>query len=138
VRIYFDSSALAKRYIAEPFSDIVIHWCRQASEILLSVISVPEMISSFNRLRREGKLVGKIYSELKREVALDIVQATVINLDSEVLNMVILCLERTEIRTLDAIHVASAKAGRCDLFVSADLRQIKAAKQMGLKIEALG
>ena len=44
-------------------------------------------------------------------------------------------LEKNSLRTLDAIHLASALILKPDLFVSADKRQITAAKKSSLKVK---
>ena len=56
MRVYFDSSAFAKRYIAETGTADVLAWCERAGELALPVIAVPEVISAFCRLQREGRL----------------------------------------------------------------------------------
>ncbi len=53
MRNFFDSSALAKRYVAEISTHNVLQLCQDSHQILLSVIVVPELLSAFNRLRRE-------------------------------------------------------------------------------------
>ena len=50
MRVCFDSSAFAKRYINEPGTAEVLAWCDRADELVLSVIALPEMISAFCRL----------------------------------------------------------------------------------------
>jgi predicted nucleic acid-binding protein len=46
MRIYFDSSALIKRYVDEPATDEVPAWCDRASELVVTVITVPEIVSA--------------------------------------------------------------------------------------------
>jgi predicted nucleic acid-binding protein len=52
MRVYFDSSAFAKRYIDEAGTAEVLAWCERASELAISVIAVPELISAFCRPQR--------------------------------------------------------------------------------------
>ena len=56
MRVFFDSSAVAKRYIDESGIEHVLGWCECADERVLSVIALPEMISAFCRLQQEGRL----------------------------------------------------------------------------------
>ena len=56
MRVYFDSSAFAKRYIDEAGTAEVLEWCDRATELAFSVIAVPELASAFRRLLREGRL----------------------------------------------------------------------------------
>jgi hypothetical protein len=45
--------------------------------------------------------------------------------------------ENAALRTLDAIPIAAAMDSECDLFVSADAQQCKAATELGLKVERI-
>lgn len=132
MRVFLDSSALAKRYIAEPGSEAVRAICRDAEEIVLSAVCLPEMISALNRLRREGKMGEDVYLDLKTRIQDDLTEVELTGLTQEVLRSAITCLERSTIRTLDAIHVATAKEQACDVLVSADRRQCTTAGDMGL------
>ncbi len=138
MRILLDSSALAKRYVSEPGTEQVLRRCREADEIVLSVLCVPELISAFNRLRREGKLSESRYRRLKSDLAADLEQATIIDLTPSVVHRTVFCLEHAPFRTLDAIHVASAIESLCDLFISADRRQCEAAARLKLRTENVG
>ncbi len=134
MRLVLDSSALAKRYISEPGSDAVLAACRAANEIVLSVICVPEILSALNRLRRAGELSDADYLQLKQDFAADIDEAAVVSLNRGVLRGAIVCLEATHLRALDAIHVASAMESACDLFMTADRQQCRAASVLQLPV----
>ena len=68
MRLFFDTSAFAKRYVAEPGTERVLELCSQASSIGLAAICLPELISTLCRLVREGRLSGEQYNELKRDL----------------------------------------------------------------------
>ena len=74
----------------------------------------------------------------KADLAGDMAQATIVPVTPAVLSRTIEVLEKAALRTLDAIHVAVALDSACDLFVSADAKQCKAAMELGLKIERPG
>lgn len=137
MRLFLDSSALAKRYAAEPGTEQVLRLCREADEIILSVLCVPELISGLNRLRRDGRLSTPHYRKLKRALAADLEAATLVDLTPAVVDRAIGCLERTPLRALGAIHLASALESVCDLFVTADRRQAEAAARLNLKAETV-
>lgn len=137
MRLFLDSSALIKRYIDERGTEQVVRSCREAEEIVLSVICAPELISAFQRLRRERKLSTSQYRALKKDLAADLVQAAIVRLSEAVLSRTVETLEKTTVKTLDAIHIASALEASCDLLLSADHRQCEAARKMGLKVEEL-
>jgi predicted nucleic acid-binding protein len=135
MRIFLDSSALAKRYVAENGTERILTVCRQADEIALSVLCVPELISGFNRLKREGFLSSASYHSLKRDLAADLEQATVMELSPAIVDRTIFCLERASLRALDAIQLASAMESHCHLFLTADRRQHEAAHGLKVKTE---
>lgn len=135
--LFLDSSALAKRYLLEPGTEVVAARCREADEIIVSILSVPEVLSAFNRLRRERKIGARRYAALKRELAHDMEQATIVALDATVVRRTILCLEQSSMHTADAIHVASAIEAGSDLFLSADRRQCDAAASFKLRVEVV-
>jgi len=135
MRLYLDSSALVKRYIYEAGSDKVAERCAEASEVVLSVVTVPEIISALNRLRRENKISFSQYDELKKTLILDMKEALLVNLSGSVIQKSIICTEQHPLRALDSIHIASALAAAADLFISADIRQCEAAEKMGLVVE---
>jgi predicted nucleic acid-binding protein len=137
MRIFFDSSAFAKRYVSEEGTDTVVQWCDRAAEIALSGIALPELISAFCRLRRESKISEAQYQQLKDSLLADIEDAAICDLTPIVLAHSIASLERNTLRGMDAIHIGSAVAMQADLFVSADARQCAAAAAAGLQIAAV-
>jgi len=137
MRIFFDSSAFAKRYVSEEGTDAVVQWCDRATEIALSGIALPELISAFCRLRRESKISEAQYQQLKDLLLADIEDAAICDLTPIVLGHSIASLERNTLRGLDAIHIGSAVAMQADLFVSADARQCAAAAATGLEVAAV-
>ncbi len=72
MRVFFDSSAFAKRYVQEPGTEAVLSWCDRATEIGLSGIALPEIISAFCRLQREGNITPIQYQHLKLSLLSDI------------------------------------------------------------------
>jgi len=133
MRIFFDSSAFAKRFIEESGSNDIEHICGRASSLGLSIICVPEVISAFNRRQRENTLNRIQYQQAKRHLLEDVRDADIINLTVPVIGSSIRILENGNIRAMDALHVACAIDWNADLFVSADKRQLTAAKKEGLK-----
>jgi hypothetical protein len=47
MRIFFASTAFAKRYVSKQGTDAVVQWCDRAAEIALSGIALPELFSGF-------------------------------------------------------------------------------------------
>jgi predicted nucleic acid-binding protein len=133
VRIFFDSSAFCKRYVAEDGSALVDDLCQQAGDLGLSVICVPEIISALNRRLRERVLSSIDYRKAKESLAADVRDANIVNLLPRVISSCLEILETSPVRALDAIHVACALEWGAELFVSTDKQQIAAAKKAGLR-----
>lgn len=131
--MYLDSSSFAKRFVEEDGSEIVEKICADATELGLSVLCVPEIISALNRRRRENTLTRDQYDIVKHRLIKDVRDADIINLTVAVIGSSITVLEASPVRTLDALHVACALEWKTELFVSSDNRQLAAAERAGLK-----
>lgn len=137
LNVFFDSSALAKRYIAETGSDRVEAILSSASALAVSVICIPEIVSALCRHRRERNLSMEEYRHIKAAVLSDIDDVTVIGITEEVIAQAVALLERFPLRSADVLHIACASEWSTDLFVSADDRQCQAAKARRLRVEAI-
>jgi uncharacterized protein len=133
VKVFLDTSAFAKRYVEEQGSDKVLAMCQKADSLVVSVICLPELISTLSRLVREKKLTRAAYLSLKGDAMTDLADVDVCQIAPEVLASVISLLESHPLRAMDALHVACALACKPDVFVSADHRQLSAARKAGLK-----
>jgi len=107
--------------------------CLEATELAVSIICIPEMVSALNRRVREKKLSSSQYVGIKERVLEDVRDAVIVNLTPEVIDTSLHVLENNQVRALDALHVACAIQWQADLFVSADRRQIAAAAKSGLR-----
>jgi uncharacterized protein len=72
MRVFFDTSAFVKRYIAESGTDAALDWCHRPTEIGLSAIAMPELISAFCRLQRENKISIEQCRQLKMALLSDV------------------------------------------------------------------
>ncbi|OGV64419.1 MAG: twitching motility protein PilT [Lentisphaerae bacterium RIFOXYA12_FULL_48_11] len=133
MKVYLDSSALAKRFVNENGSDAVEVLCGKADMLGLSVICMPEVVSALNRRVREHLLTPAQYRQAKQRLLEDIRDADIIQLTATVLGSTIHVLEASSVRAMDAIHIACALEWGADVFASADTRQLIAAKRVGLK-----
>lgn len=135
MKAYLDSSSFAKRFIDERGSDKVEHICAQASELGLSVLCVPEIVSALNRRLRERALTRAQYDEAKRRLLADVRDADIIHLTPPVIGSAIMIIEAGPVRAMDALHVACAVEWQAEVFVSADKQQLSAAKRAGLRTQ---
>jgi len=133
MRVFFDSSGLAKRYIRESGSGAVEQVLAEAGEAAVSLLGPPEIISALCRLCRQNVLSDSQYGLAKGALFADVGDMAVVHLTLPVVRTAISLLEEHALRTLDALHVACALEWQADLFVSADRRQLDAAAATGLR-----
>ena len=133
MKVFLDTSAFAKRYVAERGADKVMALCQKADSLVVSVICLLELISTLSRLVREKKLAKADYRKLKGDAMADLADVDICHITSEILVSVVSLLESYPLRAMDALHVACALTVKPDIFVSADHRQLTAARKAGLK-----
>jgi predicted nucleic acid-binding protein len=137
VNLFADSSALAKRYIADEKSEELEGLLQSSDSMAVSVLCLPEIISALCRRVRERFLTKSQYAAAKAALESDLADATVIAMVDEVLLGGVRLLESYTLRASDAIQISSAIAWQADVFTSADARQCAAAKAVGLKVVRL-
>ncbi len=133
MKTFFDSSAFVKRYIEEAGSQTVEALGLAATELAVSIVCIPEVISALNRRVRERDLSHHQYETAKDNMFEDARDIVIVNLTPDVLSTCTTILEASPVRALDALHVACAIEWEAELFVSGDKRQISAAKKAGLQ-----
>jgi predicted nucleic acid-binding protein len=128
---YVDSSALLKRYLIEPDSDRVHALLASIDEVVLSRVSIVEV--------RRG--LSRIDSAVERGIAKgifdnDVRSCVIIECDAAVADHAADIAEAHQVRSLDAIHIASAvrALGIGGTFITFDVRQSQAAQAMGLQV----
>jgi predicted nucleic acid-binding protein len=137
VNLFADSSALAKRYIADEKSDDFDELLERTANLAVSVLCLPEIISALCRRRRERFVTAAQYTAAKNALDRDLGDAAIIQITDDVLVGSIRLLESSPLRASDAIQISSAVVWRADVFVSADARQCQAAKAAGLEVVRL-
>lgn len=127
--IYLDSSAIVKLIDEEPESAALRRWLRRRSERASSALARVEIL-------RAAAIRGPEVVASARRV-LDTFRILVV--DDAVLDAAAVLKPRT-LRSLDAIHVASAQAlgAQLDTVVTYDRRMAEAAALLGMSVEAPG
>ena len=133
MKTFFDSSAFVKRYVEEHGSQAVDALCQQTTDLALGILCVPETISALNRRVREGRLTPQQYAQAKEHLSQDIRDAEIVNPTPQVVSTCTRVLEASPVRAADALHIACAVEWGSELFVSADKRQLAAARKAGLR-----
>ena len=137
---YFDTSALIKRYVDEKGRREVLQLLRQHQCVTSQLLSV-ELRSALRRRVTDGSLDARRVPQILKRFAADREFWAQIEVTSEVLRAAETLVAAHPLRTLDAIHVASAELFADRLaaseltFVSADARQTATAAAIGMAIE---
>jgi predicted nucleic acid-binding protein len=136
---YFDSSAVVKVYVQEDGRATVLRLLR-LHEVVVSAILPVEIRGALRRRADENAIERSRLPAALNQLAADRAQWNVLAVSAEILEGAEQVVARHAVRTLDAIHIASAKefAERLQAhvpFVSADDRQIEAAAAIGLIVE---
>ena len=125
--VYLDSSALVKLVVTEPESSALMEFLRSQSDRVSSAVALTEVPRA---LRRAG--FGSSERRRAREV---MARIALVDVDRRIL-MVAAALDPPALRTLDAIHLATALAVREDLaaIVTYDRRLAAAAERAHLEV----
>ena len=136
---YFDTSALIKRYVDEDGRREVLQLLRRHLCVASAVLSV-ELRSALRRRVTDGSIDPRRVPEILKRFAADREFWASVEVTGEVLEAAEKLVAAHPLRTLDAIHVASAELFADRLaseltFVSADARQTTVAAAIGMATE---
>ena len=131
-----DTSALVKIYHQETGSDRArALYNSSEDQIVISNLAIPETFSTFHRKRREGLISKKDALAVLKKFFSDITaRFTVTPLEQQHILLSLELIDRRNLRTLDALHLASALQLRPlkITFVCADHQLLDAASREGL------
>jgi len=140
MRAYYDTGVLVPLFVREVFSDAVIAWTAKLNDPIFFHVFHRLELESARRLKAFRNEIGAGLQGL----ALEKVDATI--REGRMLARSVDWVSALEdarrigavsapagCRTLDLIHIAVALQWRCDVLVSADERQLRAARQAGLE-----
>jgi predicted nucleic acid-binding protein len=138
VPAYFDAALVAKFYVNEPGRDRVRELARSAGVVVTSGIAVAEVSAAFHRKLREGAIDRPVFKALQGQFAHDLdaglwhlagpteallrnVQEAFARLDASLF-----------LRSLDALHLVTAKAEGFTRIYSNDRHLLGACPRFGL------
>jgi predicted nucleic acid-binding protein len=135
---YVDTSVLVKRYVREEGSRRARDLLRRY-RILSSVIAPLEALSALARRRAAGDLARPSFDAIVARLDSDRRHFELVELTAAILARAENVFTRAQVRTLDAVHLASALSfqelsGLRIPFLTADERQREAARRLGLAI----
>jgi predicted nucleic acid-binding protein len=138
---YFDTSALVKNYVREAGSSRARALLRRYG-FLSSAITPIELQSAVQRRRRQREITQPNYNSVISRVASDRSYWQLVEIVPQVLSKAEELVVTENVRTLDAIHIASAMIIQDAFptllpFISADERQLAAAQNCKLSVIAI-
>jgi hypothetical protein len=131
--IYYDSSALVKKYAEEAGSDAVLRLIAQGGPVITSKLAYPEIIAGLGRKRREKALSEKDYQAALEDFDADWREFLIVELQDELLPVMRQLSSRHALKGADLVHLGSAvwfgKAVREKMtFAAADVHLLKIAR----------
>lgn len=137
--IYCDTSALLKLYVSEPGSDELNRVLKGRDDVLVSDLTVTEVVSALARRLRQGTLVQEAArrSQLIILGGLDDGMYRRVELTRDIhrrAEHLLLVLTGTALRAADALHLALATSAHAASIASFDARLAAASRALGLVI----
>jgi len=138
--LFFDTSALVKRYAEEPGTERVDELIEGEETVVISSLSIIETVSAFRRKYNREQLtedrMNTLLAAFFREALDDFV---IIPLEESVLQFSFDLVLEHDLRTLDSLQLSAALSVHTDAepvrFVSADAELVAAAETNGLDAE---
>lgn len=135
---YFDTSVLVKRYVKEEGSGPTRRLL-QRFRFLSSTVTPVEAMSAFSRRRASGELTPRDYLAIRSRLHKDRAYWELVEVGEQVLRQAEDLVQKTDVRTLDALHIASAvmfqgALGLTIPFITSDAKQRNAAQAMALTV----
>jgi uncharacterized protein len=132
MRICIDTSALVKRYVAFQGGAEVQALFEQANSVHIAHHCRLDLHSAFNRMRLTKQITPTVYRACVAEFEQELADFDVAPWGAEIDAHALTLLVGSNLRAMDAMHVAAALAVQADRFVTSDERQWQAAKRAKL------
>ena len=132
MRVAIDTSALIKRYIAIQGGEELAALLADATSLHIAPHCRVEMHSAFNRLRLTKQMSAAACHAALAEFEQDLADFRVTPWSAAIEIEAIKMLTNSNLRAMDALHVAAALMVGAEQFVTSDERQAQAAKRVKL------
>ena len=142
MKIYLDTSTLAKAYLNETGSAEVQRFISLASSTFISSLNITELRCLLARRARVGDFTAEIENRLWSAFQTDVQDEVfeLVRLEPSVYTQAAALIDRvapTPLRTLDALHLCVAEHLDLNAFITNDKQLAKAARMIGLPVEQL-
>lgn len=136
MNLYFDTSALVKRYLNEKGDTKVRGLFDKSERIFVSAVTHVECASAFQRLLQTKFIDKSEYERLTTEIAIDFPFFETVPFDEDVKQIALRVIEKHPLKPIDAIQFASLIyiAEEVESFVVCDNKLKKCSKEEGFKI----
>ncbi len=136
--VYLDTSALAKWYVNEAFSEEVEEYLREVSPVSISLLTKVEMRSLMARRTREGRFdaetQGKILATFEGDIVAGHLELVPHTVESFLMAESLLGAHpEIGLTTLDALHLGTMKASGVTALATADRVMARAAEALGME-----
>ena len=137
--VYFDAALVAKFYVNEPGRDAVRRLAKRAGAVATSGIAVAEVAAAFHRKLREGSIDFSMFEALQGQFHHDLTRGlwTLIEPTPALLQRVRALFARLDrsvfLRSLDGVHLITAKAEHFDRLYSNDTHLLAACQSVHLQ-----
>lgn len=136
---YLDTSALAKWYLNEPFSEQFEAFIQEQATAAISRLTVVEFRCLLARRRRVGDITkaieSRVYAAFEKDVGAGFLQVHPVADEHLIAALgLITRLARYPLRALDALHLAIAQGIHCRRLATADKTMAAAGKAAGLGV----
>lgn len=136
---YLDTSALAKWYLNEPFSEQFEAFIHEQTTAAISRLTVVEFRCLLARRRRAREITktieSRVYAAFEKDIGAGFLQVYPVADEHLIAALgLITRFGRYPLRTLDALHLAIAQGIRCRRLATADKTMADAGKAAGLGI----
>jgi predicted nucleic acid-binding protein len=137
--VYFDSALLAKFYLNEPGREAVRDLATQAGVVVTSGIAVAEVSAAFHQKLREGAVDRDVFEAQHGQFQHDLTDGLwrLIGPTEMLLERVRVLFARLDeavfLRSLDALHLVTAREERFERIYSNDRHLLAACASVGLE-----
>ena len=130
MRIFIDTSSLFKKYVAEAGSDAFERVLAKATEIAVSPVTRIEVHAAVERRLRDRTLSREQADWLRAEVGKDFAYFLHVVWNQNLERKAVELIRRHELKTLDAVQLASGVLSEADLFVTSDRKLYAEARRV--------
>lgn len=137
--VYFDTSALAKWYLNEPYSDAVTRCIQRRGPVAISGLTIVEMRSLLARRRRGKEIDAALENRIFATFVEDIRQGFLVCYPFSAKAMegaanLISMIPDVPLRTMDSLHLTIAREGGAKTLATFDSVMAEAAGKIGLHL----